>query len=154
MRASEVNAPSAVERADVGDVDRDARGAQGVEVDRPVLLLVGDDEVRPECDDRGDVGVLRAAHPCDVEVGGMGAPVGGAHEQCSVAARHRFRERRHDAHDSSNPIGGRDGPPLVVDDHGERVGAAGGGKRVGSAAQRIMYTNCPIIPWTIRHGMR
>ncbi len=53
----------AVDGADVGDVHGQAGVAQRGQIGGAVLLLVGDDEVGRQGDDRVDVGVLRAADP-------------------------------------------------------------------------------------------
>ena len=103
-------------------MDRHSRGAQRVEVGEAVLLLVGDDEVGGERDDRVDVGVLGAADAPDVgtrvsEVGGVGAPVGGPDEQPGGGGGDGLGERRHDRDDPSNGRGDGHGKPEIVDDH-------------------------------------
>ena len=123
MRASEPNAPVEVRTSVTYTGTPAARSAS--RSTRRFSSWLATTRSGRQRDDRGDVGVLRAAHAGDVEVGGMGAPVGGPDEQRAVAVRHGLGERRHDADDSSHPIGRRDRAPLVVDDHGARVFAAG-----------------------------
>ena len=103
IRASEPNAPSS--GADVGDVHGDARRAQRVQVGPPVLLLVGQHQVRRQLDDPVQVRVLGAAHPHHVQIGRMGAPVGRADQQAGRARGHRLGQRRHDRHHPLDPRG-------------------------------------------------
>jgi hypothetical protein len=50
-------------RPDTRDPHREARGPEPVDIDTPVLLLVGQDEIRAMRDDASDVRVLRATDP-------------------------------------------------------------------------------------------
>ena len=99
---------------DPGDPDGDAGVAEAAYVELAVLLLVGDHEVGGEGADRRQVGVLGAAHPRHVEVGGMGAPVGRADEDAGRGGRERLGQRRHERHDSRGRSGERDVMSEVV----------------------------------------
>ena len=62
--------------------------AESVQVGLPVLLLIGEHDVRAQGKDRVDVGVLGAADPPHAQVGRMGAPVGGSHQQAGRTGSH------------------------------------------------------------------
>ncbi len=88
-----------VERPHLGDEDLDARGPQRGQVGGAVLLLVGDHQIGREGDDPGHVGVLRTAHPRDVEVHRMAAPVGGPDQRARHGHGDRLRQRGHQGDD-------------------------------------------------------
>ena len=144
----------AVDGADVGDVDGQAGLAQGRQIGGPVLLLVGDDEVGRQGDDRLDVGVLRAADARRgsgarvVETERVGAPVGDPDEQAGLGHADRLGERGDEAHHAPDPGGHRHGGPQVVAN-----GLAGrllGHAPDGASAHRPTVRASPASPGTVR----
>ncbi len=104
-------------RLDVGHPHRHARLAQPAYVELAVLLLVGDDQVGGEVDDRCDGGVLGAADAGYVEVRGVGAPLGGADQHAAVDRGQRLGQRGDQAHHAAGRSGQVDGGTQIVVQH-------------------------------------
>ena len=97
-----------------GHPDRAARLPQRVELDRPVLLGVGQDEVRAQVEHVGHARVLRAADAGHAEVGRGGAPVGRPDQQPGRGHCDRLGQRRHQGDDAAHPRRDGDLPAGVV----------------------------------------
>ena len=103
-----------LDRLGHGDPDLDAALPEPAYVELAVLLLVGHHEVGLERGDRGQVGVLGAPDPRDVEVGRVGAPVGRPDQHVGNGRGERLGDRRHQRDHPGRSAGQGDRTPQVV----------------------------------------
>ena len=103
---------------DHGHPDRHPGRAEAFHVDAAILLLVGQHDVGLQRFDGGQVRVLGPPDPGHVQVGGVGAPDGGADQGLGPGHRHRLGQGRHQGDD---PAGRTGQPDQVAEIVGRRL---------------------------------